>query len=238
MRFNILDFKNNLSVIILCGGKGERLRPLTIKTPKPLIKIGTKTILEHIINHLLKYNLKNINIATGYKYQLIDKFLTKKFGKKKIINSFNTGSNTDILNRVKKISKFCKKNILICYGHTLADINLDNLIKMYSKKSNKMIMSSYRLETQFGIISENNKNILSIIEKPKLNIWFNIGYFLIPKKQIINYKKNNGFIKFINYQIKKKTLYNFKHEGKHITVNTISELEKAKFLIKSFQDEK
>ena len=53
MNSNIIDFKNNLSVIILCGGKGERLRPLTKNTPKPLIKIGSRTILEYIIEYLI-----------------------------------------------------------------------------------------------------------------------------------------------------------------------------------------
>ena len=234
MSFNILDFKNNLSVIILCGGKGERLRPLTRKTPKPLIKIGSKTILEHIINHLLKYNLKNINIATGYKYKLIDAFLTKKFKYKKVIRTFYTGENTDILNRIKKIAQKSNKYLLICYGDTLADINLNSVIKNFKKKKNKIIMSTYQLETQFGIVKEKKNQIIKLFEKPKLNIWYNIGYFLIPTKEIKNYKKNNGFIKFINYKIKKKKIFNFKHQGKHITVNTISELEKAKTLIKEF----
>ena len=139
MSFNILDFKNNLSVIILCGGKGERLRPLTRKTPKPLIKIGSKTILEHIINHLLKYNLKNISVATGYKYKLINTFLIKKFKSEKAIRTFNTGENTDILNRIKKIAQKSNKYLLICYGDTLADINLDRVIKNFRKKKIKLL---------------------------------------------------------------------------------------------------
>ena len=52
-------FKNNLTVIILCGGKGQRLRPLTYEVPKPLIKIKKKTILDYIISHFLKFKIKN-----------------------------------------------------------------------------------------------------------------------------------------------------------------------------------
>ena len=83
MNSNIIDFKNNLSVIILCGGKGERLRPLTKSTPKPLIKIGSRTILEYIIEFLINNKIYNIYIATGYKHKLINEFLKKKYKKKK-----------------------------------------------------------------------------------------------------------------------------------------------------------
>ena len=67
MIINIAKFKKNLTVIILCGGKGQRLRPLTSEVPKPLVKIKNKAILEYIINHLLKFNVRNIVIASGYK---------------------------------------------------------------------------------------------------------------------------------------------------------------------------
>ena len=64
---NIKFIKLNTAIIILCGGKGLRLRPLTSNTPKPLIKIDNKTILEHIISQFLKFNVKNFILATSYK---------------------------------------------------------------------------------------------------------------------------------------------------------------------------
>ena len=73
MAINIEQFKKNLTVIVLCGGKGQRLRPLTSDIPKPLIKIKGKALLEYIINHLLKFNIKNIIVASGYKSHLIKK---------------------------------------------------------------------------------------------------------------------------------------------------------------------
>ena len=75
---DIQNFKN-LTVLILCGGKGLRLRPLTKVYPKPLIKIKNKTILENIIRYFLKFNVDNFVIATGYKHKIIDKFVKKNF---------------------------------------------------------------------------------------------------------------------------------------------------------------
>ena len=71
MTLNITEFKKNLTVIILCGGQGQRLRPLTSEVPKPLVKIKNRAILEYIINHLLKFNVRNIVIASGYKNKII-----------------------------------------------------------------------------------------------------------------------------------------------------------------------
>ena len=78
MSLNISKIKNNLSVIILCGGEGQRLRPLTKKIPKPLIKIRNTGIIEYIINHFHRHKINNIIIATCYKDKLIKKFIKKK----------------------------------------------------------------------------------------------------------------------------------------------------------------
>ena len=69
---DIVKFKKELTIVILCGGKGLRLRPLTKTQPKPLIKINDKSILENIIKHFLNYKIKNFIISTGYKNKLID----------------------------------------------------------------------------------------------------------------------------------------------------------------------
>ena len=156
MPFNILKAKKNLSAVILCGGEGQRLRPLTTIIPKPLIKIKNKTIIEYIINHFLKYKINNIIIVTGYKHRLLNNFISKKYKKKIIV--INTGLKTEIAKRVKKISKYLKRNVILCYGDTLVDINLNNLIKFYLKDHNKFIISSYRFKSSFGILEMDKKD--------------------------------------------------------------------------------
>ena len=145
MSLNISKIKNSLSVIILCGGKGQRLRPLTEKIPKPLIKIKNKTIIEYIINHFLKYKIKNIIIATGYKHKLLKQFINKKYKNKKI-RILDTGLKTEIIKRVEKISNHLNNNVILCYGDTLVDINLNKLIQFYLRDKNKFVVSSYELK--------------------------------------------------------------------------------------------
>ena len=78
----IIDFKKNTTAIILCGGKGQRLRPITNNIPKPLVKIKGKEILKYIIRHILFYKIKDCIILGGYKKNSIQFFLKKKFLKK------------------------------------------------------------------------------------------------------------------------------------------------------------
>ena len=234
MSVNISKIKNSLSVIILCGGEGQRLRPLTEKVPKPLIKIKNKTIIEYIINHFYNYKIKNIIIATGYKHKLLKQFINKKYKNQKI-KVLDTGLKTEIIKRVSKISKYLSDNVVLCYGDTLVDIDLNKLIKFYLKDKKKFIVSSYELKSSFGILDTNHKNIVtSFREKPNLGMWFNVGYFIFSNKYLKILKNFKKFENFLFYLAKKKNMKAFKHTGKHITVNTISELEEEKIQIKKF----
>jgi glucose-1-phosphate cytidylyltransferase len=234
MALNIKKFKKNLTVIILCGGKGERLKPLTLDTPKPLMKIKDKTILEYIINHLLKFNIKNIIIAGGYKNHLVKKFIDSKY--KKNIDIVNTGVKADILERIKKIVDNKKGEFLVCYGDTLADININRLIKFYLSNKENIITSSYELKSSFGILNtyKNSNTVFEFKEKPKLDVWFNIGYIIFSQKYIKMLSKFKKFETFLHFCAKKKLMKTYRHLGKHITVNTISELEEARSKINNF----
>ena len=234
MSVNISKIKNSLSVIILCGGAGQRLRPLTEKVPKPLIKIKNKTIIEYIINHFYNYKIENIIIATGYKHKLLKQFINKKYKNQKI-KVLDTGLKTEIIKRVSKISKYLSDNVVLCYGDTLVDIDLNKLIKFYLKDKKKFIVSSYELKSSFGILDMNHKNIVTgFREKPNLGMWFNVGYFVFSNKYLKILKNFKKFENFLFYLAKTKNMKAFKHTGKHVTVNTISELEEAKLQIKKF----
>ena len=234
MNNKLSTFKNNLTVIILCGGKGQRLRPLTYEVPKPLIKIKKKTILDYIISHFLKFKIKNLVIATGYKHSLLKKFVNQKY-KDKNIKVINTGLQSSILQRIKKIKKDNNSFFLVCYGDTLVDINLDKLINFYLVNNNKIIISSYELKSSFGILDiDNNDFVKQFKEKPNLGIWFNIGYILFSKNFNKMLEKFDKFENFLDHCSNKNLMKSYKHRGKHITINTITELENAKLEINKF----
>ena len=224
--------KNEFQVLILAGGKGERLKPLTDNIPKPLIKINSKPFLGHQIKYLEnKYQIKNFIIATGYKSKLIEEYLLDSFSHLNI-KTIDSG-NVDILTRIRDSKYLLKDNFLLCYGDTLADIKVEELFNFHFQHSGSVTISSYQLHSQFGILKLGEKGLVKkFMEKPKLNEWINIGYMVIDKNIIDN--RQESFVKFIADLADSGLLYSFKHKGLHITVNTLSELKQAEIDIKSF----
>ena len=229
------NIKSNLTALILCGGKGERLKPITKKIPKPLVKLKKKEILSYLIDHLRFNGINDIIIATGYKHNLLKKFILKKY-KSKGIKVINSGIKTEIIRRIEKVKKFSKNNLLVCYGDTLADIDIKKLYQFHKLHSYPATISSFQVKSNFGILKiKKNNTISSYIEKPFLNIWFNIGYMIFSRKIFNLFKKFNKFEFLLKYLVKNSKIKSFKHKGLHITINTLKELEEANKKVGDFE---
>ena len=173
------------------------------------------------------YKLENIILATGYKNSSFKSF-QKKYSNKFKTKTVYSGINTDILNRILKCENYLRENVLICYGDTIVDLNINKLISFFKKNSNKITLCSYNLTSQFGLMKINKKgDIISFKEKPKLDYYFNIGFFLLKKNNFKYLKNFKSFQNFLENKKSTKYLKSFKHDGKHITVNTIQELHEA-----------
>ncbi|MAR78452.1 MAG: hypothetical protein CMD43_05890 [Gammaproteobacteria bacterium] len=219
-----------LSVIILCGGEGMRLRPLTNNIPKPLVQINDKPILFYIINHLLKYQISDYIIATGYKSEKIEDFMNINFNNLnyRIVNS----GNVDIISRVKDSLKYINDDFILCYGDTISDIDINDLIKHHSEHNNLNVISSYPIKIPFGVMKLDRNIVNEFTEKPVLNDVMNIGYYYFNSSSFDIINNESSLIDVINKLISKKLLTCYQHQGIHITVNTLAELETANNNIK------
>ena len=214
------------TIVILCGGKGLRLRPLTRDIPKPLIKIDNKPILEYILNQFIKYKFEKYKIATGYKSNKIKEFMKNSFTglDYDIINS----GDSDIITRIRDCIKDIDNDFILSYGDTISNINLKKLINYHHKNPATVTVTSFPITIPFGVMGVNKDNyVTSFIEKPVLESVMNIGYFYFTKKYHHLFFKYNSFIKVLSYLAKNKKLKCYKHSGIHITINTIAELEYA-----------
>lgn len=219
------------TVIILCGGKGLRLRPLTNDLPKPLVEIDNKPILEHIINHFRRYNYTKFVIATGYMSDKIEQFMLKKFDDLdyEIIDS----GDVEIIKRLIDCTENITNNSIVCYGDTLTDININNLKDFHERSSNSITVSGYQIKIPFGVMRyDMNNYITSFEEKPILESVMNIGFFYISKTLYSIFKEYNSFEDMLIHLTKTKKLKCYVHQGIHITVNTVSELQNANENIK------
>ena len=217
---------NNKIAIILCGGKGKRLRPINEKIPKPLVLINEKPILDYIINYLRQSNFSKIILATGYKAEKIEKF-SKGLKSDVAIECINTG-NVDIIERLRAVTKELNEDIFLLYGDTIADIKFSLLNDAHKKSKLPITITRYPLKTKFGIV-ETDKNglVISFREKPILDIWYNIGYMLINKNFFTELYNFSTFEGFLEHSAKESKINSFNHTGYHITINTIEELDYA-----------
>jgi mannose-1-phosphate guanylyltransferase len=172
--------------IILAGGRGKRLRPITDKIPKPLILINEKPLIERTIKYLKKYGITKIIISSGYKSDLIEKFLKKKknFGCEIIFSTENTPLGTG--GAIRKALRYVdEESFLVLNGDVVTNIDLKKILK----KPNTI--AANELKTKFGTMDIKNNKILKFNEKKDVSdIWMNPGIYhlskniekLIPKK--------------------------------------------------------
>ena len=120
-----------MKVILLAGGFGTRLSTHTDTIPKPMIEIGGKPMLWHIMNLYARYNHKNFYVALGYKKEVVKKYFSKRFEEWNI-NLIDTGQKTMTGGRVKRLQKFIgNETCMLTYGDGLANINLDSLLDFH-----------------------------------------------------------------------------------------------------------
>ena len=206
-----------MKVVILAGGLGTRLSEYTRTIPKPMVPINKVPILIHIINHYRKYKFNNFYIAVGYKSNVIKNYFKKKKIKNCKINIVDTGLNTMTGGRLKRLSRYLKKDtFLMTYGDGLSNVNLKSLIKFHKKKKKLMTLTAVRPPARFGAIKIANNKVKYFKEKSSLDEgWINGGFFVI-EPEIFKYIKNDKTYlerKPLEKLAKSGKLTAFKHYG-------------------------
>ncbi len=216
----------DLDILLLCGGKGERLNPLTNKVPKPLIPVKGIPILTYLISYLELCGFRRFVIAAGYKAEKIAGYF-KHHHKNLEIKIVDSG-DVDIIYRIRDAVTYMPGDFIMCYGDTLADVNMAKLVAFHHQHGGSITITSYPLHSPFGVLNiDKSGKVLSFVEKPVLDKWINIGYFYFSRACLDSIHKSNDFVDFLRERVNKGQMFNYKHRGIHITVNTITELREA-----------
>ena len=195
-----------MKVVILAGGKGTRISEYTEILPKPMIKVGSKPIIEHIINYYLKFGFNDFIIASGYKHRIIKDYF-KKVKISASIEVVNTGIETLTGTRLKKLSKKLKKTFMLTYGDGLTNLNLKKLLKFHKKQKNLITLTAVHPPARFGELSITNNLVSSFEEKPQLQKgWINGGFFVVEPDfiKLVGNKKCNARKVSLKKAVKKK----------------------------------
>lgn len=181
-----------MKTIILAGGYGTRLAEYTDKIPKPMIKIGGKPILSHIMNFYQSYGYNDFIIAAGYKKEIIIEYYknSKEFQNLKIID---TGESTMTGGRILRLKSHIDKseNFFMTYGDGLCSINLDDLVKFHKKNNKIATVTAVHPPVRFGELEIDGDRVVKFEEKPQSSAgWINGGYFVL-NSDVFDYIDND-----------------------------------------------
>ena len=215
-----------MQVVVLCGGKGTRLSEYTEKIPKPLIEIGGKPILWHIIQMYKSYGCNEFIFCLGYKGDKIKQFFKKE--KKVKIHFEDTGLNSNKAERIKKVRHLIKsEDFFVTYGDDLSDVSIKKLYEFHKKNKKIVTLTAVNLLSPFGILDFDKKgNVIGFKEKPKLDYFMNGGFYVFNKKIFSYMKKNYDLEKEAFEELAKNNqIAAFKHNGFWKSMNTLKDVE-------------
>jgi len=216
-----------MKVVILCGGKGTRLAEETNLNPKPMVKIGDKPIIWHILNFFSHYGYKDFILATGYKSEIIENFFSTNNDFQNVKTIF-TGKETMTGGRLLRLKSDLsdEEEFFMTYGDGVTNLNLDNLLNFHKSHKKIATVTAVHPPVRFGEIEIERNKVTSFAEKRQAKASWISGGFFILKRQIFNYIKNDETV-FEEYPLEKITsegeLMAYKHEGFWQCMDTLRE---------------
>lgn len=185
---NLIKYRNFLPIdaVLMAGGKGERLRPLTEKTPKPLLPVGEKAIIDHNIDRLIDYGVKHINVTVNYlAEQLIEHFAEPHRDVQ--VMTICEPRFLGTIGSIRFIPKFYNDTILVMNSDLFTNINYEDFYLDFKEHDADMSVAAvpYSVSIPYGIMDlEGKRNVKGLIEKPTFDYYANAGIYLIKRSAI------------------------------------------------------
>lgn len=181
--------KNNsrlpFDAVLMAGGKGERLRPLTIETPKPLLKVGEKCIIDHNIDRLISYGVKHISVTVNYlKEQIEEHFSEPRNGIQ--VQTVREPKFLGTIGSIRFVKEFYNETVLVMNSDVFTNIDYEDFYLHFKEHDAEMSVAAvpYTVSVPYGIFDLNGREIQGLIEKPTYNYYANAGIYLIKRSTL------------------------------------------------------
>lgn len=238
---DIIDLERNLTrlpidVVMMAGGKGERLRPLTEKTPKPLLKVGDKSIIDYNVERLISFGVNNITATVNYLGEQIEEHFSKPI-KGVIVNCVREPKFLGTIGSVKFVKEFYNDTVLVMNSDLFTNINYEDFFMHFTEHEADMSVAAvpYTVSVPYGIFDLKGREIHGLIEKPTYNYYANAGIYLI-RRELLDLIPDGEFFNatdLIELLISKnKKVIRFPIAGYWIDIGKHEEYNKAQDLVK------
>lgn len=236
--FNLNEIRSILPIdaVLMAGGKGERLRPLTEKTPKPLLPVGDKAIIDRNIERLISFGLEHIFVTVNYlKEQLEDHFAEPIRGVK--VNTVREPKYLGTMGSVQFVEQFHNDTILVMNSDLFTDIDYEDFYLHFKQNNADMSVAAvhYTVSVPYGIMDLDGRALKGMIEKPTYNYYANAGIYLI-KRELLELIPKDAFYNatdLIDDLIRMdKSVIRYPINGTWIDIGNLQEYQKAKDLVR------
>jgi glucose-1-phosphate cytidylyltransferase len=205
-----------MKVVILAGGYGTRISEESHLLPKPMIEIGGKPILWHIMKIYLAHKIDDFVICLGYKGEKIKEYFEQFDSKLWNVQLIDTGLNTMTGGRLKRIQDKIDDTFCVTYGDGLSDVNLNNLITFHKEKKSLATLTAIHPPERFGVLNLSGDYVKEFHEKHTgESSWINGGFFVF-EPEIFDYLQNDSTVLErtpLETLAKEQKLAAFKHNG-------------------------
>jgi len=216
--------RKNLKAVILAGGLGTRLRPYTLFMPKPMLPLGDKPVLEHLISWLCKNGMTDIVICVGYLRRMIEDYFKdgKELGVKITYARTNTPMGT--AGQLKSAEKFIDGTFLCVYGDSIYDFDVKDMIDSHNEKKAlaTIALIPYKTTLKYGFIDiDENGLVKRWREKPSIEGLINIGCYVMEQKFLNYIPKDTRFgmnFAFDKAIEEKERIYGYNAKGSFIDI--------------------
>lgn len=226
-----------IDAVLMAGGKGERLRPLTLNCPKPLLKMGSKAIIDHNIDALADNGVKHISVTVNYlKEQLIDHYSAPIPAGFKV-ECVEEKQFFGTIGALKLVKDFHNDTILVMNSDLLTNIDFEDFYLHFMEHGAMMSAAAipYTISIPYGIFDLDGRNIKGVSEKPIYNLYANAGIYLI-RKEALKYIPDNSMFNATDLidtlAADGQTVIRYPLSGLWIDIGTPEEYRKAQELIK------
>lgn len=235
---NLNKMKSALPIdaVLMAGGKGERLRPLTETTPKPLVKVGDKCIIDYNIDNLIDFGVKHLNVTVNYLgEQLEEHFAEPRNGVQ--VRTFREPKFLGTIGSIKFVDTFHNDYILVMNSDLFTDIDFEDFFLHFREHDAEMSVAAvpYNVSIPFGILDLDGRNIKGLLEKPKYNYYANAGIYLFKKSALAEIPEDTFFnaTDLIEKLISQgKSVIRYPLKGTWIDIGQHADLTKARDLVK------
>ncbi len=225
-----------IDAVLMAGGKGERLRPLTEHTPKPLLKVGDKAIIDHNIDRLISYGVKNISVTVNYLKEQLEEHFQESRGDVKV-RTVREPKFLGTIGSIRFVDKFYNDTVLVMNSDLFTNINYEDFYLHFKDHQADMSVAAvpYTVSVPYGIFDLDGRNIQGLIEKPTYNYYANAGIYLIRRSALGLIPEDTFFnaTDLIEKLITEgKKVIRFPLNGTWIDIGNPQEYQKANELVK------